>query len=69
VQSGSSTGPQLLAEFQVGGADVATLDINGKWTANGLKSPSFRANTVIYVDSINGNDSQDGSEVFPFQSI
>jgi len=83
--TGSSTGAQLLADFQVGGTSESHLSVAGVWTANGyvggsftgtnftgnsFLAASFVANTTIYVDQTNGDDSYgNGTLTNPFQSI
>ena len=73
--AGSSSGVQLLADFTVGRASESNLSVSGVWTANGFigktfVTPSFTANSTIYVDQINGQDGTgNGTQISPFQSI
>ena len=83
VASGSSTGTQLLADFQINGTSefhiLTTGDFyasggsitssSGIITAKGFRPPSWSANTTIFVDGTNGNDSSgNGSQTNPYKT-
>jgi hypothetical protein len=83
VQGGSSTGLQLLADFQFGGSKfhitttgdfsasgAAITTSSGIITAKGFRPPGWSANTTIFVDGTNGTDSTgNGSQTNPFKTI